>query len=47
VLVAGSVAEAAAEAGYRDELRGVSDGVFAYVAEAQVRITHWVSEDYF
>ena len=42
-LVVGRVAEAAAEAGYCDELGGVGDGVFAYVAEAQVGMTHWVS----
>ena len=45
--MAGRVAEAPAEAGYRDELGEVGDGVFAYVAEAQAGMTHWVSEDYF
>lgn len=35
--MAGRVAEAAAEAGCRDELGGVGDEVFAYVAEAQSR----------
>lgn len=25
----------------------VGDGVLAYVAEAQVGMTHWISEDYF
>jgi hypothetical protein len=30
-----------------NELGGVDDEVFAYVAEAQVETTHWVSEDNF
>ena len=41
-LVTGRVAEVAAEAGCRDELGGVGDGVFAHVAEEQVGMTHWV-----
>jgi hypothetical protein len=44
--VAGHVAWPAAEAGCRDELGGVGDGVFAHVAEEQLGMTHWASEDY-
>jgi hypothetical protein len=46
-LVAGCVAEATAEAGCYDELGAVGDEVFAYIAEAQVGMTHCISGDYF